>query len=443
MWGLSSRALRDDPIGSRFGGVRPASGSYANHPPLIIGETAIAETIAGEHRVATRSPAWLGSIVALILLCWLLLDAGLSPTAVAAGVVTTCGSAMFLVYGTMLDTPVTSLPFALAVLLAWQRARQGRPWPAAVLVALGVLAGLAGWQCFAFAAIAVATLALDSVRRRRSWGPTLALGAGAILGLVTTLVWIHWVYGSFTPLLHQRTYRSDGSPLLGSARIQLSILWALMPMAMIIGSVGAFIAARDTRVRALLAISTASVIGYALAFRGAAEIHDYWNYAALIPLAVGASAGFDRLTSSAAASRHTLFRFGSLAVAATCLIIALTQPSDAQDRIEAGLVPLRLAHIARDLPHDDAALAYFAPGDRSFWIEYETGAPALALSSVDDLQRLAEANPNFPVLLGYTEMTADQRANVTGNAFAIEGSYALVPASVVARATSTPQKTGR
>ena len=373
--------------------------------------------------------------MALILLCWLLLGAGLSPTAVAAGVVSTCGSAMFLVYGTMLDTPVTSLPFTLAILLAWQRTRQNRPWPAAVLVTIGILAGLAGWQSFAFAAVAVIALAIDAARRRHPWRPVLSLGAGAIIGLATTLVWIRWVYGSLTPLLHQRAYRSDGSPLLETTRIQLSSLWALLPIAMIIGSVGAFIAARDTRVRALLATSVASVIGYAFAFRGAAEIHDYWNYAALIPLAVGASAGFDRLTSSAAASRHTSFRFGSLAVAVVCLSIALTQPSAAQDRIEAGLVPLRLAHIARDLPHEDAALAYFVVGDTSFWIEYETGAPGLALSSVDDLRRLAEASPNFPVLLGYADMTADQRADVTGNAFAIEGSYALVPASVVARAT--------
>ena len=50
---------------------------------------------------------------------------------------------MFLVYGTMLDTPITSFPFTLAIVLAWQRARQGRPWPVPIVIALSVVAALA------------------------------------------------------------------------------------------------------------------------------------------------------------------------------------------------------------------------------------------------------------------------------------------------------------
>jgi hypothetical protein len=204
VWGLSSRALRDDPIGSRLGGELEPGYTYANHPPLIIGETALAETIAGEHRIVTRSPAWLGSLVALLLLCWLLIDAGLSPSAVAAGVVSTWRSAMFLVYGTMLDTPITSLPFMLATLLAWQRSWRRRPWSVPVMVGLGFVAALAGWQSFVVAALAATTLVLDALRRRRGWSPPLAMGGGAFVGLVVTLSWIRWVYGSLQPLLNNR-----------------------------------------------------------------------------------------------------------------------------------------------------------------------------------------------------------------------------------------------
>ena len=244
-----------------------------------------------------------------------------------------------------------------------------------MLVTVGILAALAGWQSFAFAAVAVIALAIDAARRRHPWRPVLSLGAGAVIGLATTLVWIRWVYGSLTPLLHQRAYRSDGSPLLETTRIQLSSLWALLPIAMIIGSVGAVIAARDPRVRALLAISTASVVGYALAFRGAAEIHDYWNYAALIPLAIGASTGFDRLVSSVAPSRQTMFRLGSLAAAAACLIITLTHTSDAEDAIETGVAAVQLAHIAENIPRrrnrtgvsDDRALALDRIRNRHPW----------------------------------------------------------------------------
>ena len=50
---------------------------------------------------------------------------------------------------------------------------------------------------------------------------------------------------------------------------------------------------------------------------------------------------------------------------------------------------------------------------------------------MDELRRLAESKPNFPVLIACSDMTTDKRAYVIGNAFAVEGPYALVPASVV------------
>jgi hypothetical protein len=443
IWGLSSRALRDDPIGSRFGGELAPGYTYANHPPLIIGETALAETIAGEQRIVTRSPAWLGSVVALFLVCWLLLGAGLSPTAVAAGVVSTWGSAMFLVYGTMLDTPVTSLPFTLAILLAWQRAWRSRPWPIPVVVGLGVLAGLAGWQSFVFTALATAALAYRAIRSRKHWQQPLALGCGASVGLIATFAWIHWVYGSFTPLMANRHYRSDGSGPLGTIHPQWSFLWGLMPMALLVAAVGAAFAVRDARVRALFGLSTVAVIGYGLAFSGGAEIHDYWNYAALIPAAVAASAGVDYLVRTANASRRSLVVVGSLLMATACLVISVTQPTGAQYAIENGVGTVELARVAQRLAGDDPGpvLAYgSAGGALSRWIDYETGRPGLALHSLDDLRLLAERQPDFPVLVVLVNTNDLARPLLTANAIAIEGPYALVPARAVYSARS--ERTG-
>ena len=71
IWGLSSRALRDDPIASRFGGELAPGYKYATHPPLIIGETRTGGGNAGgEQRIVTRSRH--GSVDRRVfLVCWL------------------------------------------------------------------------------------------------------------------------------------------------------------------------------------------------------------------------------------------------------------------------------------------------------------------------------------------------------------------------------------
>ena len=53
---------------------------------------------------------------------------------------------MIAVYGTMLDTPVVGLPFGIAVLLLWQRARSGHPTPVGLVAAVTALAVLSSWR---------------------------------------------------------------------------------------------------------------------------------------------------------------------------------------------------------------------------------------------------------------------------------------------------------
>ena len=258
-----------------------------------------------------------------------------------------------------------------------------------------------GWQSFVFTALATAALAYRAIRSRRHWQQPLALGCGASIGLIASFAWIHWVYGSFTPLMANRNYRSDGSGPLATIHAQWSFLWGLMPMALLVGAVGATFAVRDARVRALFGLSAVAVIGYGLAFSGRAEIHDYWNYAALIPVAVAASAGVDHLVRTANASRRSLVVVGSLLMATACLVVSVTQPTGAQYAIENGVGTVELARVAQRLAGDDPGpvLAYgSAGGALSRWIDYETGRPGLALHSLDDLRRLAEQQPDFPVL---------------------------------------------
>lgn len=111
VWGLLGRALREDGVvGSRFAHSAVLPGPYAHHPPLIVAETAIAETVPGERGAATRAPAWLGALATIPLLYLLLRCRGFAPVASAAAVVLVLSGPMFLLYGTMLDTLQVSFP---------------------------------------------------------------------------------------------------------------------------------------------------------------------------------------------------------------------------------------------------------------------------------------------------------------------------------------------
>ena len=220
VWGMASRSIRDEGVvRSRFGGRSEPGYSYANHPPLIIAETTLAELVGGERRIVTRSPAWIGSLVALALMCRLLLDAGLSRLSVGVGIVAAFGSAMFFVYGSMLDTPVTALPFALLFLIMWQRAGQGKALHPAWLGAVSLLAVLAGWQSTTLVGVAAIGALWAAKRDRFAWRQWLAMAIGAAIGLCTTLLWIRWVYGSLGPLINNAQYRRSAIRILSEVEM--------------------------------------------------------------------------------------------------------------------------------------------------------------------------------------------------------------------------------
>src|SRR3954451_21772147 len=86
VWASGSRALREDgPISSRLGGLRRDGSAYANHPPLISLETAAVEAIAGEHPWSSKTPALISTIVAVVLLYVVLVNARIRRIPAALG----------------------------------------------------------------------------------------------------------------------------------------------------------------------------------------------------------------------------------------------------------------------------------------------------------------------------------------------------------------------
>jgi len=212
VWASASRTLRQEgPVASRVGThtvVGAQESTYATHPPLIVIETAAAEAVLGERPWVSRLPAWGGTLAALVLTWLLLRTCGLRPLASSIGVALAFGCPMIAVYGSMLDTPVVGLPFGIAVLLLWQRARSGRPAPVAVVAVVTALAVLSSWQGLLTAGLVSAAVIMPKLRRRPEDVPIAGHLIGTVGGGLLLTAWITWAYGSLNPLIDQFLIRS-------------------------------------------------------------------------------------------------------------------------------------------------------------------------------------------------------------------------------------------
>lgn len=303
VWATNSRALREDGvIDSRLGGRRSDGTAYATHPPYIVVSTAVAETIAGEREWASRAPAWIGTLVSLVLLYLLVRRSGVGGTVSAAAVAAAVLSPMVFAYGFMLDTPVVSLPFGIAVLLAWtvrwQTPADQPGWPPIATGALCAFAALAGWQAAVLTGLAgVALLARRFRGRDHAVVEALPFLIGGALGIVLSLSWTWSVYGDFSILGDKFFRRSGESSSVGLGdMVSFQLPWLAQLLGLgLLGVVACIRAVWDARFRPVAAMSLAIVIVYAIVFRQAAAGHQYWNYWALVPAAVGYAWMFDRL----------------------------------------------------------------------------------------------------------------------------------------------------
>ncbi len=430
VWGLASQALIHDPVGSRLGGRPPAGAdAYAHHPPLIIWETALAESLAGKHRIVTRSPAWIGSVVSLGLLSLLLLDAGLDPVAATCGTLIAFGSGMFLTYGTMLDTPVTSLPFILLVLLGWQRARQRRPWPPWTVGLIGALAALSGWEALAISIVAAAWLAGSAHRGRARPSQAAALGGGLAVAFGLTVAWIIWVYGSLGPLFTRLDGRAGGITMTSAVSHSLDHARDLLPWALPIGAVAAVLSWRLRPGRDLLIVTLMPLLAYDVAFHTAAWIHDYWNFLLLLPLAIATARGVQAIVDARLDVAPARLAGGLCAVACLPLVLALARPSLAQQRVENGLAAGRLAELAGARhPGPGPKLGFVNLDDsRVDSLGYESGWAAELITSRADLATVARRQPDLPVIVSLANPGRSPR--LRAHAIAVDGDFALVSAS--------------
>jgi hypothetical protein len=452
VWGLGARAAADDPVGSRLGGIQPDGDRYANHPPLTVWSASVGSAVSGDRPVAVRAPAIGASLLALAVLALLLLDAGLRWEAVAAGVALAGTSGMFLTYGAMLDTPVVSLPFGLAALVAAQRVWQGRPPRTALLVLAGVVAVLAGWQAALVAALAAAVCLLAP--RPAAAGPSprrgaAVLGAGVAAGAVITVAWIGWVHGSLRPLLDQAGVRTgsqgtgtDASWATAMGK-HLTDLYGPGPVLVALGA--ALVAAllvrsgpddatepwwRPTGLRPVAAVLVATVVGYTFLFRNGAAVHDYWTYWGVALVGVGVAA-----VVHLALDRTPLQRLPRLAavalVAAAVLPLAVAgdvRQTTAETRIREGLdlLPV-LGRVPEASDPDTVTVAVYGATGELPWADHLVHGRAVVADDVAAVRRLPAALPVL-VVLGGPPSPALQAIALAWNR-----RFVLVPAGALAR----------
>ncbi len=407
VWAAGSRSLREDgPARSRLGTRSPEGGVYANHPPLIYLETALAEALAGTSPAATRAPAWLGSLAVIGLLAVLLVDRGIRPGPVGAAVVLAVATPMFLVYGTMLDTPVTSLPFGLALLVLWGRARDHRPVPPLLAGVVAALAALAGWQSLLVTAVLGAWAVVRLVRQRRWTAVDAAFAGGALVGLALLAAWLLWAFdGSLATLRDQLVFRSgqggQSVPLAELVRSQSRDVVVMFGFVALLAAAGLVAALANRRTRALAAVSLAVTLPYTLLFPAGAANHDYWDYWYVLPLAVGLAAGGNWVLSIWPSPRRSdamvAAAGGLLAVVAVFGVAA--RPPAAGWAIQEGVRAGRIAQAAELGPGQGSAWYAGAVGAPATWWALAAGRPAVRLTP-DGLARLATTHPRDIVIFG-------------------------------------------
>lgn len=406
VWATGSKAIRQDgPVRSRLGTLHE-QGVYANHPPLIYVETAVAEVLGGATPASTRAPAWLGSLALLLLVARLLVDRGLRPAAAGVAVVLLATTQMFLVYGTMLDTPIISLPFGAGLLVVWERGRRGRsvrPWCAATL---SLLAVLAGWQSLLLAGIVGGWAVVRLVRRSGDRQVDLAFAGGALAGGVLLLGWLLWAFGgTLSPLLEQFLFRTGHST--EPVRLESAVTATLrdgMAMIGVLGLValaGAALALRDRRTRGVMALALAVTVPYPLLFKAGVVNHDYWDYWLLLPLAIGLGVIAEAVLSHWATRprRKAAFLLSVAGLGASLTICSWVAPSVPEARKISGFAVIEATRAPQLGPGQVTSWYAGTVGSPASWLALATGRAAVAVRG-GELDVLARSRPTDVVLVG-------------------------------------------
>jgi 4-amino-4-deoxy-L-arabinose transferase-like glycosyltransferase len=403
VFAMGSRAIRENGLVSSYLGSHLAAHGmvYAHHPPLIFWTTAVSESLFGVHPWTARVPTIIAACAVIPLLYSVIRRVGVAPLAAAAGVVLAVGNPVFFTYSWMVDTPMLTLPFALGTLLAWDHAQRTgrRGW----LVALTVLTVGTGWQGL----VLVGTLALAGgwLARRdgRSIRPAIVVAVAAALTFGALMAWVWWSYGGLGPLFEQFQSRTGSGSPVGLARglwNQLGFFTNVWQLPLLVaGPFGIYLAIRDRRTRRLAVLLTFTVMAYSLVFWEAAAIHDYWNYWAVAPFALGLAAIVERVVGDLAgrAVRPGLIVAGVGVVAMAVPVATWVGGSSAQTVLDQGVVMAEA--VADPRPPDQHVFATAGIGEPVTWISYIGRDPVVELGRTS-LARMAREHPTWRVLTG-------------------------------------------
>ncbi|MDQ1425167.1 MAG: hypothetical protein QOD72_2665, partial [Acidimicrobiaceae bacterium] len=390
-------------VGSRLGATRASGEVYANHPPLVGVATWVASKVTGRRPVGIRAPAVLGSLASLLLLYLLGRSAGIGRIASALGVAAAGATPMFRVYGAMVDTAMLSLPFGLAMLLAWRRAAAGRPWSPVLVASVTAIALLSGWQVWLTVAVVVVGLVWQRVcREHRGWLP---VSIGAVVGVVAVCSWEWWATGSLANLVDQFTIRSVGTTHVSWRQwleAQRSFFGDLFPVALLVLGLGGIVVGLVHRSsRSLIAALVGITVPWVLLLRNGSFIHDYWAYWLTAPLAIGVAVLAHRAASlaSRAGSPRARAVLASVAGLGALAWAVTASPSSAQRRIDQGMVAARL--VERAHWQAEQTRAWCVGGNCVFapWLEFITGRPPGRVATADELATLGRDHPTDLVLV--------------------------------------------
>ena len=366
--------------------------------------------------------------------------------------VLTAATPMFFVYGTMLDTPVTSFPFGLAVALCWNRdwgsldqesdAVTSRRW--IWRTPLVALACLSGWQATLLVAICCVSLLARATRTgRRAVELALPYLCGGLIGAALSVGWAWWTYGSLDALMGKFTRRSGSSAgtSLGEV-LDFQSPWILQLLGLSAGGlIACLIALRNRTFRPLAGLSLVTVSLYTMIFREAAAGHQYWMYWLLFPTLVGVTYVISGLASVWKTGPHGDVAAPALIVFALVIgAVDLGMGTQARVLISDGLRPAELL-LSQPLPRGDAIYYIGQPFRPDSWILYYTGRHGQDLGTEDEIGRLARDQPDTPVLvLGSCEGPESDPAyrickRMTGDVPTADGRRAprIVSASALAR----------
>ncbi|MFI5040337.1 MAG: ArnT family glycosyltransferase [Acidimicrobiales bacterium] len=410
VWASGSRALRTDgPVASRLGArlnVAAGAGStYIDHPPLTYWETAIAEELAGTHPWSSRAPAWVGTLVAMVLLYLLLQECGVSPMAAAAGVALGFGCPMIGLYGAMLDSWVVGLPWAVASLLVWQRERMRRPCRSWIVALVTVGAVLSSWQGVLLVAAITTVDLVGAMRSRRLPATVRARTLAAAASLVAVGVWMLWAAGSFDGVWSSFVSRTGaGNTAMGPgvAWRSLRSAWSdlLAPWQVALGAPLAIVAVATRRTRRVTVAALATLVVWIGLFRSGAAIHDYWSLWVVLPLSLGFAAGVDALVRFCCRLGVAGAVAPIVAAMAGVGCLGLAQVSVAQIHVSDGEAA---ATVLGTATYADSQRTAWYVGDLAQpvdWISYLTHRPAEQLLTADAVEQLSGRSPDDVILAG-------------------------------------------